>query len=50
MTPIFLFACQFSHQNPGVLAMGILLVGLGIGYVGWISYKIMGVKKHLISE
>jgi len=45
MTPIFLFACQFSSQNPGILFIGVILVGLGVGYVGWISYKIMGVKK-----
>ena len=45
MTPLFLFACQFNSQNPGILFIGVILVTLGVGYVGWISYKIMGVKK-----
>ena len=45
MTPIFLFVCQFNNQNPGVLTIGVMLIALGIAYVGWISYKIMGVKK-----
>jgi hypothetical protein len=45
VTPLFLFACQFSDQNPGVLAISVILLLVGVSYVGWISYKIIQVKK-----
>lgn len=45
MTPLFLFACQISHAKVSYLIISVAIVLLGIGYVAWISYKIIQVKK-----
>lgn len=45
ITPLFLFACQISHANTMNLLAAVVLGLIGISYVGWISYKIVNVKK-----
>lgn len=45
MTPLFLFACQISAAKPTEVVLIILILMIGLGYVTWISYKIIQVKK-----
>ena len=45
LTPLLIFACQFSHQNPGGIFLAVLILGIGIFYVAWIAYKIISIKK-----
>lgn len=44
-TPLFLFACQISAAKPSEIVLIILILLIGLGYVAWISYKIIQVKK-----
>ena len=45
LTPLLLFTCQIMHLKPvGILVTG-LLAAVGVGYVVWISYKIIRVRK-----
>ena len=45
MTPLFLFACQISGAKPTQLAITAIILLIGLGYVVWISYKIIQIKK-----
>jgi hypothetical protein len=45
LTPLLLFACQILHQTPAAIFVTVLLAISGIGYVVWISYKIIQVRK-----
>jgi hypothetical protein len=45
MTPLFLFACQISVAKPSEVVLKILILMIGLGYVTWISYKIIQIKK-----
>ena len=45
MTPLFLFACQISAAKPSEIVLIVLILMIGLGYVSWISYKIIQIKK-----
>jgi len=45
LTPLFLFACQIKYASPLDIFITILVLLLGVGYVTWISYKIVNVRK-----
>lgn len=45
LTPIMLFSLQILHEKPADIFVTILVALIGIGYVLWISYKIVQVKK-----
>ena len=45
MTPLFLFACQISAAKPSEIFLIILILLIGLGYVTWIAYKIIQIKK-----
>ncbi len=45
LTPLLLFACQILHETPAAIFVTTLLGITGIGYVVWISYKIVQVRK-----
>ena len=45
LTPLLLFACQILHQTPAAIFVTVILGISGVGYVVWISYKIIPVRK-----
>lgn len=45
MTPLYLFASQVSHAKTLDLVFTVLLGLIGVGYVIWIGYKIVQIKK-----
>ena len=45
ITPLYLFSFQITSLKPFEIFLTVLLSLLGIGYVSWISYKIVQVKK-----
>jgi hypothetical protein len=45
ITPLFLFCCHISKASVGNIIVSVIIALIGIGYVCWISYKIVKIKK-----
>jgi hypothetical protein len=45
MTPLYLFASQVLYAKTLDLVVTVLLGLIGVGYVIWIGYKIVQIKK-----
>jgi hypothetical protein len=45
LTPLLLFSCQIIHQKTVNIFVTSLLAIISVGYVMWISYKIVQVRK-----